>query len=276
MDCKACRNEIEEAAPGGPERTEALAHLATCGRCRSFREERLALSRLVSSLGTVAAPGDFDWRLRARLASEKRNKYRHQLWQGFAPGTHAIALAASFALLIGVAVLLKQADKRFNATPTGEGLATVTTVTSVPKNAEDNPGRTADTTGATAAARDATASSDAATGMSARAAAPRASRAKNPVGETKAPALTVATTAAAARSPLRSNDFSSSAAPVITLFSVPVNSPSQSVKVLLDEGGGVMRTVSLQPVTFGSQEILGRRYGVSRPLDAAETAENIW
>ena len=264
MDCKACRNEIETAAPAEPVAARALAHLASCERCRAFRRERLALIELVSSLGAVAAPHDFDWRLRARLASEKRG-YRYRLWPGFAPGTPAIALAASFALLIGVAVLLKQADKRLIATPSSEELATVTSVAENPKDDLNGLSKAA---GAFAYGPGATTAPRAATSNGLRGAA-RPQRSKGPRGETRAAAL------AEARRfpPLRSNDFSGSAAPVVTLFSVPVSSPSQPVKVLLDEGSGVMRTVSLQPVTFGSQEIFGRRVVVRRPTPAAE---EIW
>ncbi|HYY59580.1 MAG TPA: hypothetical protein VE842_19785 [Pyrinomonadaceae bacterium] len=264
MDCKACRNEIEEAAPGARVAAGALAHLASCERCRAFREERLALIELVSSLGTVAAPHDFDWRLRARLASEKRS-YRYRLWPGVAPGTPAIALAASFALLIGVAVLLKQADNRLIATPPQELAA----VTSVAEDPDDDLNGSSKAAGAFAYGAGTTAAPQASTGNSPLRGAPRPPRSKGSRGEARA----TAPTEARRFPPSRSNDFSSSAAPVVTLFSVPVSSPSQPVKVLLDEGRGVMRTVSLQPVTFGSQEIFGRRVVSRRPTPGTE---EIW
>ena len=71
-------------------------------------EERLALRRLVGALGTVPAPPDFDFRLRARLAAVKGANDHRLARHGFAPGHAAIALAASFALVVALAVAFKQ------------------------------------------------------------------------------------------------------------------------------------------------------------------------
>jgi hypothetical protein len=74
----------------------------------------------------------------------------------------------------------------------------------------------------------------------------------------------------------RSNDFSSSAAPVITLFAVPVKEQSQHLKLLLDEGHGVTRTVSLQNITFGSQAILERKGGTAAERFLDSNTDGIW
>lgn len=255
IDCKACRSEIEDAAPGERLRGLALVHLETCARCRGFSEQRQALRELVSSLGTVAAPHDFEWRLRARINAEKVTEHRPRLRLGYAPGAQAIALAASFMLVIGIAVLLKQ---------TGTERSPARLPVEVVRGTETSAGRT--TEGSSVSLSEAASASpqDRVTKMHAtnplasnRARVARAPRVKSARMRTEMVAE------AASNRSLRSNDFSSRAAPVVNLFSVPVRPPSQAVKVILDEGRGTRRTVSLQPITFGSQAILERRMDAS-------------
>ena len=117
MNCKACRIEIEEAEAVSQSLSfAARAHAETCLPCRTFSDERLALRRLVGSLETVAAPPDFDFRLRARLATASNHEdHRRFTWHRFAPGVSSMALAASLALMIAAAVVVyKQVD--FNGT----------------------------------------------------------------------------------------------------------------------------------------------------------------
>src|SRR5437762_13804302 len=45
-----------------------------CVACETLSREQIGLQKLVSSLGTVEAPGDFDFRLQARLANERRGR----------------------------------------------------------------------------------------------------------------------------------------------------------------------------------------------------------
>ena len=260
IDCKACKNEIEHASFGAQFSAAALAHLESCARCCDFSDERRALRELVSSSVTIVeAPHDFEWRLRARLAADRKGESRHGLRLGYAPGTQAIALAASFALIIGIAVLLKQ---------TRSERSTARLAVAIANNNEPN-------VVATSAVSPVSEAVDTSTGdgrgvninnplTNSRGRGSRAPFVKNSKVKTEM----VASVDAAANRSLRSNDFSSSAAPVVTLYSVPLRAPSPSVKFLLDEGRGTMRTVSLQPVTFGSQAIFERR--------ADKSADEIW
>ena len=50
--------------------TAATEHLRECAACREFHEQQTKLRQIVGSLGTVDAPADFDFRLRARLAAD--------------------------------------------------------------------------------------------------------------------------------------------------------------------------------------------------------------
>jgi hypothetical protein len=216
----------------------------------------------------VVAPLDFDWKLRARLAAEKSAGSNGRFPLSLAPGIPAIAFAALFVLLIAAAVYWKQARPvRLGPEPS------VATLNQPAPNAvatEDkdsaSPARSDGRMVATANAQKPVAARRQRVATGAQVKSPRAG------GEAQAGMV-----AAAPRGDVRSNDFSSSAAPVITLFPVPVRTPSQPVKVLLDEGSGTLRTVSLQPVTFGSQEILRRSANSSDAADRLNrSVEDIW
>src|SRR5688572_28705509 len=90
--CNAICQEIEEADFGEKLNASSMEHLGTCGGCRQFYEERLKLRQLVASLETVAAPADFDLRVRARIANQRVNT-----WQGFRLGNFRFR-STSFAL----------------------------------------------------------------------------------------------------------------------------------------------------------------------------------
>ena len=67
VNCKSVYLQVEEAEPGWKPGEAVVEHLSRCGQCQTFYEERAKLRQLVGSLGTVKAPPDFDFRLRARL-----------------------------------------------------------------------------------------------------------------------------------------------------------------------------------------------------------------
>lgn len=277
MDCKACRNEIEHA-PAHLETsavaTAALAHLKICARCREFRAERRALSELVSSLEAVTAPHDFERRLRARLNADK-HKHQARPRLGFAPNAQAIALAASFALLIGVAVIFKQrSNEAFTA---GQTLQTAAVnAPGVVATSKDETPRLQQAAGTFNSDADKIGTTNALT----RARVREVRRVRVAREVNVAPASSLPAVAAIHGSTVRSNDFSSSAAPVVTLLSVPVHAPSQHLKLLIDEGRGTTRTVRLQNITFGAQSIFERQAGgaaavaVERSLDT--NADGIW
>lgn len=109
MNCKACRVEIEESETPESLSHGASVHLESCLNCRSFREEHLALKKMIDSLEVVAAPADFDFRLRARLAAVRSDGRGHFTWSRFAPGAWSLAVAAAFVVIIAVGLIIKQA-----------------------------------------------------------------------------------------------------------------------------------------------------------------------
>ncbi len=71
-NCKLIRRELDELMLGEAWSSDATEHLRECASCREFHEQQTKLRQIVGSLGTVEAPADFDFRLRARLANWRK------------------------------------------------------------------------------------------------------------------------------------------------------------------------------------------------------------
>src|SRR6185436_983612 len=67
-NCEVVRRELDELMIDEACSTAATEHLRDCASCREFHEQQTKLRQIVGGLGTVEAPADFDFRLRARLA----------------------------------------------------------------------------------------------------------------------------------------------------------------------------------------------------------------
>ncbi len=106
-NCKVIRAEIEETVGGAWLSRGTEAHLAACANCLSFYKEREALRRLVGNLERVEAPGDFEFRLRARMAAAKETKGTRPFVFRFAPGFASFALAAVFVAAVAGAYYFK-------------------------------------------------------------------------------------------------------------------------------------------------------------------------
>src|SRR4051812_29273422 len=108
MNCQACQIEIEELELGAPVSDAASAHMSACSPCRAFHDERQSLRRLVGGLGPITAPSDFEFRLRARLAATSNGGGRHFSLRTFLSSAPAVALAATFALLVAGVIIYQQ------------------------------------------------------------------------------------------------------------------------------------------------------------------------
>jgi hypothetical protein len=98
-ECRATRREIDESELNQMLSDQARAHVATCSSCRGFRTERTSLRELVRSLEPVVAPGDFEMRLRARIAGERQGREQQPFIFRLAIGAPAIAAAALVVIL---------------------------------------------------------------------------------------------------------------------------------------------------------------------------------
>lgn len=109
MNCKECRVEIEESDDAKPRSHGASAHLESCANCSAFREEHLALRGMIGGLEVITAPADFDFRLRARLATLKSERRGQVSWNRYAPSAWSLAIAAAFVIVIVVGLAVRQA-----------------------------------------------------------------------------------------------------------------------------------------------------------------------
>jgi hypothetical protein len=235
-NCEVIRQELDELMLGETSSARVVEHLRECAACREFNEKQSRLRQIVGSLGTVSAPPDFDFRLRARLASEAGNAAFH-FWPLVRKG---LAFAVVLLLFVIGTFLVRSVFNRpaenpqmattdqHNATPAPQPVQTVE-----PRQ-EPNP------------APPLLASSPERRPQTIR--NERSSRTKRS---------------------LVAEDFSSQRAPVINgrepagEFEVlPLDSALQSFKVSLDDGRGNARTISVPSISFGSQRMLqtGNQY----------------
>lgn len=116
-ECRATRREIDESELNQRLSDQARSHVTSCASCRGFHAERTSLRELVGSLEPVAAPGDFDLRLRARMASERQGRTRQPFIFRLVTSTPAIAVAALVVMLAMSLVWFAQRN-RSQAPPT--------------------------------------------------------------------------------------------------------------------------------------------------------------
>jgi hypothetical protein len=227
--CEAVRRELEELMLGNECSMYATQHLRECDNCREFHQKQTKLRQIVGSLGTVEAPPDFDFRLRARLASESSSAGFHLRAMQWSFATKGLAAAAMMALFVAGVVYVRTIMNQSVETQTAEQRVGEP-VPPAPKPAEDKvivPEQTP---------------------VVASDNAPR--RAK---GERRVTSRT--------RPPLVAVDFASERAPVISnsqrqspIF--PIDASLDSLKLSLDDGHGNARTISVPTISFGSQRVL--------------------
>ena len=106
--CRTTRREIDESDLNVAFSEQTTAHLLTCSDCRQFRDERGRLRALVGSLTPVTAPADFEYRLRARIATERERPTRASLFPQFLFSTPVMAAAGLLVVFAASIVWLTQ------------------------------------------------------------------------------------------------------------------------------------------------------------------------
>lgn len=247
-ECRATRREIDESELNQRLSDQARSHLAVCASCSDFRAERASLRELVGSLEPVTAPGDFDMRLRARIASEQ-GRARQPLIFRFVTSTPAIAAAALVVMLATSLVWLAQRNKSQSplvATPPAGP-----SVPSVPSNGASTP-----TEESTLASKGTT----------------------EPVGLSPVPGKEAGRQNRDGSSSLANNksrlasststDYGVSGAKSIRQIEqrageVSLSAPLNPMVVSMQDGRGVTRKISLPPVSFGAGRLVDNRIPVS-------------
>ena len=255
IDCQNLRREVDETTPDDLLSVFATRHLGTCPECRTFSDDQRKLQGILSSLGTVEAPGDFDFRLRARLAGEKAGNAHFPLSK-LSFGLRAAALASLLVAFGTVAFLnLKPSSDNSavsnNASNSASNNATPSTVVkSEPPIAVAPPSLVATDVKPVSVGQEGSAVQKRRVGASPAA---LASARNNSRMGTRVLASRLATLIKASELNARAADF-------------PIEASSQPTKVSLDNGRGNSRTISLPPVSFGSQRVLAQG---STPLIAS-------
>ena len=258
MNCRNIKREIEDAGSADFLSAAALSHLEECAACQTLSRQQTKLQTILSSLGTVEAPGDFDFRLRARLAGEKRMGALSLPFGNLSLGLRSSAVALIL-LLIGSAVLVVALKSSPNTSVAGGSQVPPQSV-----RPESNGGNPNPVNGVVKSGSDALA--------------------KGPIEQDHLPAGRapkvpgIRREIAGVRSGNRfgSRDFSQKGAQVDRLAGTyptaafPIAS-YQSLKVSVDDSRGAARTISLPSVSFGSQRTLSQ---TASPLLAS--ARDTW
>lgn len=118
MNCRDFLSEFEERAA----LTEtATLHLNDCAGCKKASGEQTRLWQMIETLPTVEAPNDFDFRLKARIANRKPQKYQPR----FAPALrYALpSVAAVFVLALVAFYSLSSTNNTTTAPPVAHNSA---------------------------------------------------------------------------------------------------------------------------------------------------------
>ena len=227
-NCEVIRQELDELMLDETSSTAVAEHLRECAACREFNEKQTRLRQIVGSLGTVSAPPDFDFRLRARLANDAGAATFH-FWPLARRG---LAFAAVLLVFVMGAIVVRNV---FNRPVENRQVADQHNTPAPPQ-----PGPSVESTQQPDPAPPLLASSP--------------ERRPQPVRNERPARI---------KRPLVAEDFSSQRAEVITgrepaaEFEVlPLDSSLQPFKVSLDDGRGNARTISVPTISFGSQRML--------------------
>jgi hypothetical protein len=236
-DCEIVRRELDELTLGESCGAAALAHLQDCSECLEFNEKQTRLRQMVGSLGTVAAPADFDFRLRARLANESSGAFhlRSASWMFARRG---LAVATLVLLVATGVVVVRNIVNQPNVSEVAE---------SNPRPAV-NPEPSPETIAAPKPSEEPLQNDH----VTVKDAVPQRVRPERVFQAGIRPKRNIMT-----------KDVSSEQAGVLNgsqsissseVF--PIDASVESFKVSLDDGHGNARTISLPTIRFGSQRML--------------------
>lgn len=239
-DCRTARLEIDTSELGQRLSESLEMHVATCAACAQFQTERAQLRELVGSLKPVAAPADFDMRLRARIAREKDARARQPFIFRFAMTTPAIAVAALIVLTIASIVWINQRNQTPNtqtaANPNNEKDAGTTSSPANPKDAGTKPNETVVAT---------------------------IDQPGNPKRINQSERSPVKSVPASVNPPSQVSEFNTTAAPSIRQTrdrdgEVSLTAPSSPMVVSVQDANGTTHKILLPPISFGSQRFDNR------------------
>jgi hypothetical protein len=243
VDCKAVCREIDELDRDERPGVTILAHVKACAQCQAFYNERVRLREIVADLPAVSAPADFDFRLRAKLATAKSSPAASPRMFGFSIPSVALATIAllvvgglSFRVLTGSGsesgVAVTETPRANEPTTTQTPLTSPESVRAVPPDIKLDD-QTAETTAPTSKPNSGLKSN----GAFAKAENRRRGSGRYPVQQLVRRENPLAGTETASMFPLEA---------------------SEPLRVSVDYAAGGSRTISVPTLSFGSQEVVSR------------------
>lgn len=269
-DCKAYREEIEELAGVGRLSTEARAHVNACARCRGLEEERGSLRRLVRGLEKVEAPADFEFRLRARLASSRGGGRGNPLRPVY--GFASIAVAALF-LFVSASLYVRQARQAESESArrqavTKENKENAASVAATGQGTGHGEG-----VGTGSAGLDSTSADGIAQSGVPRRKTRASARASYPT-HAREVAQKVRPDVAGAQNSLTAAVKGAGVINRSPTLTIPVGTSADTLRVVLRDESGASRVVPMRSVSFGSQELIARE-GQGRRAPVTDK-EGVW
>ncbi|HEX9918522.1 MAG TPA: hypothetical protein VGA87_05100 [Pyrinomonadaceae bacterium] len=280
MNCQKCKIEIEDRDLRRESLSDAAtAHMAACASCRVFGEERLALRRLVGGLEKVSAPADFDFRMRARMLAERDAGAARARWFNFSPAALSWPLAGCLVLVVSASLYFQQTRPDTPAMPTAEQahVSTPAPQISVAEAAPEREHALSNETRPGVSMNRETRPSVAASSNISPARRERALHTRLAgrtsaggelikVEESNSAALLGSTPRSAASGAARSEG---------ALIPVQLDAPEGQLKVLLRDTSGGARTISVDSVSFGSRDVMGRP-GAAFTKASLSTNQGVW
>jgi hypothetical protein len=234
-NCELIRRELDELMLDEAYSSTAVEHLRECADCREFQDKQTKLRQIVGGLGTVSAPPDFDFRLRARLANEASAASQFH----FSPlARRGLALATLLLVFATGAVLVRNIVNR----PSGSG-GEVASKENPKVNPPDQPVKTV-TPDVPKSGADILVA-----GVPEKRPQIKNERLPQPGFRSKAP-LGVKESSSTAAVSINGMEFGRGPA------TFPIDVSDQAFKVSLADGRGNARTISVPPISFGSQRIV--------------------
>ena len=238
-NCELIRRELDELMLDETCSQAALQHLQECGACREFHEKQTKLRQIVGSLGTVAAPADFDFRLRARLANESSSAASPLNFIAWPVLRRGFAAAALLVVLATGAVLVRNVLNRPAASDDTAKQASPPAVRETPKPPEvvtPNPPEKPKGEGVVV--------------VSNRPPQGNRTERQRQVAINTRPMATVDSSNLGA-------EVINGAKPYAYSAAFPIDASSlQSFKVSVDDGRGNAKTISVPTISFGSQRLM--------------------
>jgi hypothetical protein len=231
-NCEVIRRRLDELMLDEAASASVSEHLNDCSDCREFHRTQMKLRQMVGSLGTVAAPADFEFRLRARLANDANGT----LPFGFTNWlfTRRGLAMASVVILFAVGAVMVWNVMNQPATPNvAEQNPPATTPRETPRQIQ-TPSVPQQTPEFTAGVPESS---------------PQRIRNERPIQASQR-----------VKRQLSSVDFSGTGAEVVSATDpavvFPIDASLQPMRVSLDDGRGNARTISVPTISFGSQRTL--------------------